>query len=152
MSFVKFKLNSFGKNQLLERFLLTLIFFGLILNTVKNRLYDNDWTVGEWLISYPGSFIRRGLIGKLIYIFSKNLQINPIFIIWFICILSFVGLFLLIKLFSWNIFNKSFLFSNLVLLGPISENYFIRKVIFIVFLYGLCLLSLKIFKIGRAHV
>ena len=75
-----------GKNVFLERFLLTLLFFGLILNLLKNRLYDNDWTVGEWLISYPGSFIRRGLIGKLIYIFSKNLQINPIYFIWFICI------------------------------------------------------------------
>ncbi len=144
MSFVKF--NPFGKNKLLERFLLTLIFFGLILNTLNNNLYDNDWTVGEWLISYPGSFIRRGLIGKVIYIFSKNLQINPIFFIWFICIFSFIGLFLLIKLFSWNIFNRSFLLSNLVLLGPISENYFIRKDIFSVFLYGLCLLSLKIFR------
>ncbi len=146
MSFVKFKLNSLSKNDFLERFLLTLLFFGLILNLLKNRLYDNDWTVGEWLISYPGAFIRRGLIGKFIYIFSKNLQINPIFFIWFICIFSFIGLFLLIKLFSWNIFNKSFLLSNLVLLGPISENYFIRKDIFIVFLYGLCLLTLKQFK------
>ena len=128
--FVKF--NSFGKNKLLERFLLTLIFLGLILNTFKNSLYDNDWTVGEWLITYPGSFIRRGLIGKLIYILSKNLQLNPILIIWVICLFSFIGLFLIIKLFSWNIFNKSFLLSNLVLLGPISENYFIRKDIFIV--------------------
>ena len=109
MSFVKFKFNTLGKNVFLERFLLTLLFFGLILNLLKNRLYDDDWTVGEWLISYPGEFIRRGLIGKLIYIFSKNLQINPIYFIWFICIFSFIGLFLLIKLFSWNIFNKSFL-------------------------------------------
>tara|TARA_B100000242_G_C43048972_1_gene489867 strand:+ start:865 stop:2157 length:1293 start_codon:yes stop_codon:yes gene_type:complete len=146
MSFVKFNFNTLGKNVFLERFLLMLLFFGLILNLLKNRLYDNDWTVGEWLISYPGAFIRRGLIGKLIYIFSKNLQINPIYFIWFICIFSFIGLFLLIKLFSWNIFNKSFLLSNLVLLGPISENYFIRKDVFIVFLYGLCLLTLKKLK------
>ena len=151
MSFVKFNFNALGKNVFLERFLLTLLFFGLILNLLKNRLYDNDWTVGEWLISYPGAFIRRGLIGKLIYIFSKNLQINPIYLIWFICIFSFIGLFLLIKLFSWNIFNKSFLLSNLVLLGPISENYFIRKDIFIVFLYGLCLLSLKIFRDNKIN-
>ena len=122
MSFVKENFIFLRNNNILEKFLLTLIFFGLILNISKNRLYDNDWTIGEWLITYPGSFIRRGLMGKIIYIFSKNLEINPIFIIWFICIFSFIGLFLLIKLFSWNIFNKSFLFSNLVLLGPISEN------------------------------
>ena len=81
MSFVKLILNSGSNNKLLERFLLSLIFFGIFLNIFKNRLYDNDWTVGEWLISYPGTFIRRGLIGKLIYIISKNLQINPIFLI-----------------------------------------------------------------------
>ena len=78
MYFVKLIFNSGSDNKLLERFLLTLIFLGIFLNIFKNRLYDNEWTVGEWLISYPGSFIRRGLIGKLIYIFSKNLQISPI--------------------------------------------------------------------------
>ena len=151
MFFGKLILNSESNNKLLERFLLTLIFLGIFLNIFKNRLYDNAWSVGEWLISYPGSFIRRGLIGKLIYIFSKNLQISPIFIVWFISIISFIGLFLIIKFFSWNIFNKSFLFSNLVFLGPISENYFIRKDIFIVFLYGLCLLSLKIFRDNKIN-
>ena len=151
MSFLKLIFKSGSDNKLLEKFLLTLIFFGIFLNIFKNRLYDNYWTVGEWLITYPGSFIRRGLIGKVIYFFSKNLQINPIFLVWFICIISFIGLFLIIKFFSWNIFNKSFLFSNLVLLGPISENYFIRKDIFIVFLYGLCLLSLKIFRDNKIN-
>ena len=149
MRFVKF--NYFYQRKFLERFLLSLILFGLILNILKNRFYDNYWTVGEWLITYPGSFIRRGLIGKLIYIFSKDLQINPIFLIWLICIFSFIGLFLLIKFFSWNIFNRSFLYSNLVLLGPISENFFIRKDIFIVFLYGLCLLTLKKFEENRIN-
>ena len=73
MSFVKLILNSGSNNKLLERFLLTLIFLGIFLNIFKNRSYDNDWTVGEWLISYPGSFIRRGLIGKLIYIFFQKI-------------------------------------------------------------------------------
>ena len=67
MSFVKLILNAGKNNKILERFLLTLIFSGIFLNIFKNRFYDNVWTVGEWLISYPGSFIRRGLIGKLIY-------------------------------------------------------------------------------------
>ena len=81
MSFLKLIFKSGSDNKLLEKFLLTLIFFGIFLNIFKNRLYDNYWTVGEWLITYPGSFIRRGLIGKVIYIFSKNLQINPIFLV-----------------------------------------------------------------------
>ena len=35
MSFVKFNFNTLGKNVFLERFLLTLLFFGLILNLFK---------------------------------------------------------------------------------------------------------------------
>jgi len=44
-----------------------LIIFGIPLNLYKNRLYDNSWTVGEWLISYVGGFVRRGLPGELIH-------------------------------------------------------------------------------------
>ena len=75
MSFVKLILNSGSNNKLIERFLLSLIFFGIFLNIFKNRLYDNDWTVGEWLLSYSGFLIMRGLIGKYIYIYKIYKQV-----------------------------------------------------------------------------
>ena len=56
---------------------------------------------------------------------------------------SILFLFILVRIFSWGTFDKSFLLSSLILLGPISEDYLVRKDVFLVLLYGLCLLTLK---------
>ena len=55
-----------------------LIIFGIPLNLYKNRFYDNSWTVGEWLISYAGGFVRRGLPGELIHFISTQYSLSPI--------------------------------------------------------------------------
>ena len=51
----------------LQQFFILLIFFGIPLNLYKNNSYDSSWTIGEWLISYAGGFVRRGLPGELIH-------------------------------------------------------------------------------------
>ena len=56
---------------------------------------------------------------------------------------SLVGLILLILNFCKNLFEKSFLLSQLIILAPLSENYFVRKDTFLVLLYGLSLLIMK---------
>ena len=48
----------------LQQFFIILIFLGIPLNLYKNNSYDNSWTIGEWLISYAGGFVRRGLPGE----------------------------------------------------------------------------------------
>ena len=58
----------------IEGFLISLIILGIPLNLYKNRFYDNSWTVGEWLISYSGGFIRRGLPGQVIFYLSSFLN------------------------------------------------------------------------------
>tara|TARA_Y100000589_G_scaffold238502_1_gene225892 strand:- start:244 stop:1521 length:1278 start_codon:yes stop_codon:yes gene_type:complete len=134
------------KNELrLQNFFIILIFLGIPLNLYKNNSYDNSWTIGEWLISYAGGFVRRGLPGELIHIISRNFQISPIYLIWFVCFISLIFLGILLKYFCKPFFNQSFLFSQLILLGPLSEDYFIRKDIFIVLLYGLSLLTFSLF-------
>ena len=55
-----------------EIFFTILIILGIPLNLYKNRFYDNSWTVGEWLISYAGGFVRRGLPGELVRFFSRK--------------------------------------------------------------------------------
>ena len=127
----------------IEGFLISLIILGIPLNLYKNRFYDNSWTVGEWLISYSGGFIRRGLPGQVIFYLSSNLNINPIFLTWLISVSSIFFLFILVRIFSWRTFDKTFLLSSLILLGPISEDYLVRKDVFLVLLYGVCLLTLK---------
>ena len=61
-----------------EVFFIILIILGIPLNLYKNRLYDNSWTVGEWLISYAGGFVRRGLPGELIHFISNKFSLSPI--------------------------------------------------------------------------
>ena len=120
-----------------------LIIFGIPLNLYKNRFYDNSWTVGEWLISYAGGFVRRGLPGELIHFISTKYSLGPIFIVWVFSIVSLFALILLLLNFCKNLFEKSFLLSQLIILAPLSENYFVRKDAFLVLLYGLSLLIMK---------
>ena len=127
----------------LGTFFITLIFLGIPLNLYKNRFYDNSWTVGEWLISYAGGFVRRGLPGQIIYFISNSFRISPIFLVWFFSIASLVSLTALLFYFCKDLFKESFLLSQLMILAPISEDYFIRKDSFIVMLYGLSLFALK---------
>ena len=120
-----------------------LIILGIPLNLYQNRFYDNSWTVGEWLISYAGGFVRRGLPGELIHFISTKYSLSPIFIVWVFSIVSLVALILLLLNFCKNLFEKSFLLSQLIILAPLSENYFVRKDTFLVLLYGLSLLIMK---------
>ena len=131
-----------------------LIILGIPLNLYKNRFYDNSWTVGEWLISYAGGFVRRGLPGELIHFISTQYSLSPILLVWIFSVLSLVCLILLILYFCKNSFEKSFLLSQLIILAPISEDFLVRKDTLIVFLYGLCLLMLKFLfkKKGNVYI
>jgi len=120
-----------------------LIILGIPLNLYKNRFYDNSWTVGEWLISYAGGFVRRGLPGELIHFISAQYSLSPILIVWFFSLVSLIALILLILNFCKNLFEKSFLLSQLIILAPLSEDYFVRKDAFLVLSYGLSLLIMK---------
>ena len=77
-----------------------LIILGIPLNLYKNRFYDNSWTVGEWLISYAGGFVRRGLPGELIHFISTQYSLSPILLVWIFSVLSLVCLILLILYFT----------------------------------------------------
>ena len=136
----------------LENFFISLILLGIPLNLYKNRFYDNSWNVGEWLISYAGGFVRRGLPGQIIYFVSSKFGISPILIVWFLSIAALVSLAAVLFYFCKDLFKKSFLLSQLIILAPIAEDYFVRKDSLIVLLYGLSLLAIKLFykkKIGK---
>tara|TARA_B100000886_G_scaffold323446_1_gene267265 strand:- start:3747 stop:5024 length:1278 start_codon:yes stop_codon:yes gene_type:complete len=130
----------------LENFFIVLIILGIPLNLYKNRFYDNSWTVGEWLISYAGGFVRRGLPGQIIHFVSRTFEISPILLVWLFSVSALICLAILLIHFCKDLFQKSFLLSQLVILAPISEDYLIRKDTLLVLLYGLSLLSLKKFN------
>jgi len=73
---------------------LTAFLFNLIKSLVIYAPYDS-FTIGEFLINYQGGFVRRGLLGEILYFFVKHFNINIILtikIISFICF-SAVSLF-----------------------------------------------------------
>ncbi len=136
----------------LDAFFISLIVLGIPLNLYKNRFYDDAWTVGEWLISYAGGFVRRGLPGEIIHFISSELSVSPILIVWFFSITALICLAALLFYFCKDLFKKYFLLSQLIILAPISEDYFVRKDSLIVLLYGLSLLAIKLFykkKLGE---
>ncbi len=132
-----------------EIFFTILIILGIPLNLYKNRFYDNSWTVGEWLISYAGGFVRRGLPGELVQFLSRKYSLSPIVLVWILSIFALLSLALILLYFCNELFEKSFLLSQLIILAPISEDYLVRKDAFIVFLYGLSLLILKFLYRGN---
>ena len=129
-----------------DNFFITLIVLGIPLNLYKNRFYDNSWTVGEWLISYAGGFVRRGLPGQIIHDISNLYFISPILLVWLFSVASLISLAILLLNFCKDSFQRSFLLSQLIILAPISDNFLIRKDTFLVLLYGLSLLALKKFS------
>ena len=63
--------------------------------------------------------------------------------VWIFSVFSLLALALLVLYFCKNLFDKSFLLSQLIILAPLSEDYFVRKDSFLVLCYGLCLLIMK---------
>ena len=142
---IKFKkTKSINIDNWISIIFLCLICIGGILNIIANKTYTEDnFTIGEWLINYQGGFVRRGFWGEIIYFFSSSLKITPIYLIWFICILSYI--FLMresFKLASGKVSN-TFLLSPAIFLAPIVGDFLVRKDIFLLLLF---LVNLKILK------
>ena len=59
-------------------FYLKFIFYYFFLLYSFSQKYNNsvEWTISEWLINYQGGFTRRGLLGELIFQFSKIIGIT----------------------------------------------------------------------------
>lgn len=125
-----------------SRIFLLLIAVGIPINLLSNARYDNAWTVGEWLISYAGGFVRRGLPGFVIDILATTRGISPIFAIWSACLLAYAFLSFLIWWLCRGKFDTILLLSPMILLGPIIGDYFVRKDVLLLALYGTCLGSI----------
>ena len=126
-----------NKEKLINYYLAFLILLGLFLNLWVHRFYDQSWTIGEWLINYNGGFVRRGLIGTIIYNFSSITNLNPIILVQFISISAFL-IFLSLLKYCKEHFSATFLLSPLVILSPIFGQTLLRKDIFQIAMYGLC--------------
>ena len=39
-----------------------------------------EWILGDWLINYQGGFVRRGLVGQIIFLLSQWLHVSPLLV------------------------------------------------------------------------
>ena len=141
---------NFSANTIITYFFFLIIIFGSCLNLAANNSYVNDsWTLGEWLINYQGGFVRRGLLGEVIFLISDYFRITPIYIIWIICLSSYLFLIKLSFGMVKNLVSTSFLLSPAIFLSPIIGNFLVRKDILLLLLF-VC--NLRIIKANKSNI
>ena len=116
------------------------------------RLHDNStnldaWQYGEWLINYQFGFVRRGLIGEIIYsislLFDGNIKISFILVVSSIILLFYYLNYILIKDIKFNKITLLIIFSPLLyfFFVIISKVGIKKEIIFYIF-YLVFLISL----------
>ena len=136
----------YKKNYFLISFFTVLSIFSLV------KLYDNainldTFEYGEWLINYQHGFVRRGIIGELIYLLSyllnNNLQLSFFIFLSLISLTYYYLNYLLLKKIEFNFIFYFLIFSPLFyVFFIIISKVGIRKEIILYTFYILYLLSL----------
>ncbi len=115
-----------------------------------NPAQFNVWPASEWLINYQGGFVRRGLIGEILFQLSSGNALLPLLnrLVFFLYVFYYL-IFLLIFWFA-KIRNLSLLIIALLIPGGIfqmgvSTSFYTRKEIIFLILFGsLCLIYHRI--------
>lgn len=72
----------------------------LIINLLSQNSYPHEyesWQISEWLINFQGGYVRRGLIGEILYFFAQHFNFNivvTIKIFSFLCLIGLLGFFI----------------------------------------------------------
>lgn len=101
----------------------------ILLVSVIYKLYVVPWiqtyefgTIQELMISYAGGFVRRGLLGELLYHIISGAQVNELYVIIPICVTAYLFVtctlvfFFIKKKYSWWIIASPFLCGFVVFL------------------------------------
>ena len=85
----------------------------------------NDSSISEYLINYQGGFVRRGLIGEILFIYSDYFNLNLRFQIFLtqstIYTIFLILIFNLLKNFEKNAIMLFAIYTPIFLLFPIAE-------------------------------
>jgi len=135
--------------------LISISFFIIILNFYRYYKNKTGFEFTDWLINYQGGFVRRGLVGELLFNFSKliNLEVGLLVFV-FVSLLYFLFYFYFFKLIK-NIKINWLL--TLAIFSPFSFFYpvMISKVTGrkeILYLAVISILSVLISKIKFEHI
>lgn len=136
-------------NYFLKIYLLIYFIISVYLLNFK-FLYPTDWTTSEWLINYQGGFVRRGLIGEILFQINKIFEINLRFLVYYFQIFLLLLFYLLFYFFIKNIkFNYYllilFLSPALLIFSLAANDVLVRKetLLFISYIIYLNILSKK---------
>jgi hypothetical protein len=126
---------------------LTIIFFRSIYIWYKYFGHD-DYGITEWLINYQGGFVRRGLVGEILFFIWNKFSIKANYLAIFLSSICYV--FLLVYLIKKvkNKFPKELIISCVLMGMPIFSQFFVRKDILGIIFLIICLkiLDLKLNK------
>ena len=131
-------------------------YFFLLYSFLQKYNNSVEWTISEWLINYQGGFTRRGLLGELIFQFSKIIGITIREAILIFQIITYIVYFFLIFFFLRNI-NSSLIiifavFSPLFITYPIAEVEVLgRKEIFVFISFLIIAIIFSFKKINSKH-
>lgn len=131
------------------------MFIPYVITIISHMLLDNvrlgaeTWQITEILTNYQGGFVRRGLIGEVMYFLQQECGINALFMAYAFSIISAVVFFYLIIRDTINRkFSILFLPTTMLLSSLFVSGHWVRKDFFILLLfYSIVLLLKKEWKI-----
>ncbi len=116
----------------------------LFIGEIRHGYYMESWQITEWLISYQGGFVRRGLAGELLYNISIYANSTPYYFILAACGFFY---FLLAAYFIKGFSKKGypyFLLPFVFLLGgPVINNFWVRKDVFLILMFVVSLMLIR---------
>ncbi|MBD8084322.1 hypothetical protein [Chryseobacterium caseinilyticum] len=135
-------MNSFKKHFTISTLLLSsqlIILIWKIADDLAKGFAFDSWNVTELLINYEGGFVRRGLLGQIVFESLKFIALSPYQAVILICLLSIAFYF---YLFTKGFLKKKiplFIIPSVLLLGtPVLTAEWIRKDILIVLFFIAC--------------
>jgi hypothetical protein len=69
---------------------LVLILIAMIGIGLHSTRTMTQWILGDWLINYQGGFVRRGLIGQIIFLLSRWLHVSPLLVAVVVALVAYV--------------------------------------------------------------
>ena len=99
------------KSLLTRNNFIILFFTFLIINYLffnyRILFRENGYILGDWLVNYNGGFVRRGLLGHILFNFSKLFNVSIIHLIFFFSSIVYISsLFLLYKIIKDKLSNN----------------------------------------------
>ena len=114
-----------SNNKVLLTYFLYLALGFIFFLTFHINEFPNKYTFTDWLINYEGGFVRRGLLGQIVFELSKllNLQFKYVMLFFQITFYSiyFLLFFSLLSKMKINFFWLLIIFSPISFLYPIAE-------------------------------